>query len=240
MSPVATPSASAADRNFFRTAVVILALLALAGFAPSYYLRPLFHSEVELTVLKHLHGAAFTSWTLLLVTQAFLISNGKLHWHRRLGYASMAVVVAMMTLTVALALERTQAWLDDPQFDAGDVLQFLLTPLATVVYFTGMYIAALCYRHRPAIHKRLLLIANLDLFTPAVSRLPWIGTTASLWHAAVIDILLLALVVHDWRTLKRVHPATWIGGILLIFCQIGREVLARTDAWMDIAARLVE
>lgn len=235
---VAAMNTSAADHKFFRALVLLLALLALAGFAPSYYLRPLFNSPVEMTTLKHIHGAIFTLWVVLLVAQVTLVNAKRIDWHRRLGLASVALAMAMMAAVATLALERTRVWLDDPQFDAGDVLMFLLTPLTTVLYFSCMYGTAIALRHRSAIHKRLMLLANLDLFTPAVSRLPTLGDMSTTWHYLAIDLLLVALAVHDWRTLRKLHPATVWGGIALVASQVGREVLAKTDTWMDIAVWL--
>jgi hypothetical protein len=225
---------------FFRNLSYVLALLVLAGFAPSYYFRSVVVAPVGLTGLMALHGLVFTAWTVLLVVQTSLVTVGNLVWHRRLGYSSVVLAVLMLVLAATLALERTQTWLADPSFSAGEVLQFLAIPTITIVYFAGMYAAALAYRQQPATHKRLMVMASLDLFTPAVARLPYLNALSSTYHYVAIDLLLLALVIHDWRNFKRVHAATLWGGAALIASQVGRELLSQTDTWMDIALWLVE
>src|SRR2546430_6276618 len=48
----------------------------------------LFRSHAPLPSLTiHLHGAAFSCWILLLVTQTSLVSAGRVDIHRRLGVA---------------------------------------------------------------------------------------------------------------------------------------------------------
>ena len=49
------------DRRFFTGAAVIAALIAFAGFAPSYYLKP-FVASPPLSSLAHLHGLVMTAW----------------------------------------------------------------------------------------------------------------------------------------------------------------------------------
>ena len=227
-----------AEQRFFRNLSWFLALLVLAGFAPSFYLRALFTAPPELTGLMQVHGLAFTTWILLLVTQTTLVARGHTRWHRRLGYAGIASALAMMGMAAALAYERTLTWLQDPTFSSGDVLAFLAVPSTTVVYFSGMFIAAFCYRKHPAIHKRLMMLATFDIITPAISRLPWMNLQGVFWPYAATDLLILILLVHDWRTLRRPHPATLLGGAVLVVSQAGREWLSTTDTWMDIAVRL--
>lgn len=238
---LASPPADATARigaRFFRHFTWLLALLALAGFAPSYYFSAVFSSNPALSLLMHLHGAAFTLWMLLLVVQATLVPAGRLEWHRWLGWASVPLVVSMMTLAAALAHERTQSWLANPAFDPTEVLAFLAIPATTIVFFSGMYTAAILWRRHSAIHKRLLLVASLDICTPAVARLPFMMTLSSSWHYLAIDMLLLAIAWHDWRTLRRLHPATLWGGGLLIASQAGREWLSQTGAWLALASWL--
>ena len=136
------------DRMFFRNLTLLLALLALAGFGPSYYFRSLADTPAQLTTLMHWHGLAFSLWMLLLVLQAFLVNNGKLQWHRTLGYSSVALAAAMMMLAAALAFARTLMWLSDPAIDSCEVLAFLAIPATTILTFTGMYSVAIALRER--------------------------------------------------------------------------------------------
>jgi hypothetical protein len=223
------------DSHFFRAVILLLVLLVLAGFAPSYYLRALNTAPLPLTTLMHLHGFVFTLWILLLVTQSLLAGSGSMKLHRRLGFASIPLAISMMGAAGMLAYSQTLVWIDDPSFDYYEVLAFLATPFTTIVFFSMLYTLAILNRKRPAIHKRLILIATLDLCTPAISRLPLIGPMATWTHYVAIDLFLLALLVHDWRALRRPHPSTVIGGLALVASQYGREWLGWTDTWLDFA-----
>ena len=56
---------------------------------------------------------------------------------------------------------------------------------------------------------------------------------------ATIDVILVAALVHDWRTLGRVHGATIVGGALLVGSQILRLTVPSTEAWQNLAPMLV-
>jgi hypothetical protein len=228
------------DHRFFQVSIGLLALLVLAGFAPSYYLRSLITAPLPLTGLMQLHGFVFTLWIVLLVTQVVLAGSGSLSLHRRLGFTSIPLAISMMGAAGLLAYRQTLVWIDNPAFDYYEVLAFLATPTTTIFFFSTLYTLALLWRGRPAIHKRLLFIATLDLCTPAISRLPVIGPMAGIWHYAAIDLFLLALLIHDWRSIKRLHPASILAGLALIASQYGREWLGWTDAWLDFAIWLTD
>lgn len=229
------PVILSADGRFFRNTACLLAILVLIGFAPSYFLRSISDSPPELTLLMQAHGLVFTLWIMLLVLQSTLAGSGNLLWHRRLGWASVPLALAMMVLAASLAYERTLTWLEDPSFDSYEVLAFLAIPTTTIVFFTCLYTTAILLRRRSGIHKRLMLIVSLDICTPAMSRLPLMVELSSTWHYLAMDLFLLALAWHDWRTRGRMHPATLWGGAALIASQAGREWLAWTDMWLDFA-----
>jgi len=226
---------ASSDRGFFTGLSIIIALVVLAGFGPSYYFRGFTGQAPELTGLMHLHGLAFSLWIMLLVTQTCLIAAHRRDLHRQLGLAGVGAGLFLIAMAASLAYERTLTWLKDPGFSAYDVLQFLAIPVTTILYFSGMFTAALILRNRSAVHKRLMMLATFDIITPAISRLPWMTLQSSTWHYVATDLLLLALLLHDLRTLRRPHTATVIGGAVLIASQLGREWLALTDTWLDIA-----
>ena len=60
---------------------VALALTALVGFGPTYFLRPVFRPTTTLTPLMHVHGLLFGRWTLLLVVQTTLVAARRTDLH---------------------------------------------------------------------------------------------------------------------------------------------------------------
>src|SRR5437870_683872 len=69
-------------------------LSAFAGFAPTYFLRGL-SDKAPLSPLLHVHGAAFSAWLLLLVTQSTLVAAHRVAWHKRLGIFGAVLAAAM-------------------------------------------------------------------------------------------------------------------------------------------------
>ena len=70
------------EHRFFTGMGLVALLVALIGFAPSYYLRS-FSAAEPLTTLVHLHGGLATAWLLLFIAQTSLVSAGRTDLHRR-------------------------------------------------------------------------------------------------------------------------------------------------------------
>src|SRR6267143_5875011 len=85
------------DHLFFSIMALCMLGTVFAGFARTYYLAGVFHAPLP-SLIIHLHGAAFSCWILLLVTQTSLVSAGRVDIHRRLGIAGFLLACLMVTL----------------------------------------------------------------------------------------------------------------------------------------------
>ena len=47
----------------------------------------------------------------------------------------------------------------------------------------------------------------------------------------LVDLLIVAAIVHDWRGHGRVHPAYWWGLAVTLSVQLLRPVVGHTEAW---------
>jgi hypothetical protein len=108
--------------------------------------------------------------------------------------------------------------------------------------FAVLISLALYFRRRLDIHKRLMLLAAINLLTPAIARIPlaFIQTYGPLAFFGLTDLCLLAFVAFDTIKHRRLHPAFLWGGLLLILFQPFRLFLAGTSLWMSIATTLVK
>jgi hypothetical protein len=214
---------------------IALVIAVFAGFAPTYYLRGAFGGR-DLTSSLLLHGFAFSTWMVLLVVQTSLVAANKTAVHRRLGVAGALLGVLMMVLGAYVAITRTR----DGLTDSGplDALVFMAIPLATIAVFPALFAAALWFRHRADTHKRLILLATLELATAGIARLPVINELGPVAFFGATDLFIAAIAIYDWRTRGRVHPATVWGGLFLIASQPLRIAVGFTPAWQAFAGWL--
>jgi len=96
-------------------------------------------------------------------------------------------------------------------------------------------------RGRLDIHKRLMLLAAVNLLAPAIARIPlhFIETGGALAFFGLTDLCLLACLAYDTIKNRRLHPAFLWGTLLVIASQPLRLMLAGTDVWMRFATMLV-
>src|SRR5436853_156487 len=110
LSAPAKPAPSLPGRRFdhlFFSGMALLLLGTVAiGFARTYYLAGVFRAPLPSPII-HIHGAAFSCWILLLVTQASLVSAGRVDIHRRLGVAGFLLACLMVILGVLRSEEHT-------------------------------------------------------------------------------------------------------------------------------------
>lgn len=217
------------ERVFFTGLSVAMVLAVFVGFSRSYYLKGIYGSP-DLRPLFHLHGLLFTLWMVLLIVQTGLVASRRTPLHRRLGVAGglLAVVMTGMAMAMTIDLARRSAAASS---DMG--LAFTIIPFFTVIVFPVLVGAALFYRRQPDIHKRLMLIATLELTTAGVARIPGAGSLPLFFILA--DLGVVAMLAYDLVSRRRPHPATVWGGLFLIATHVVRTYAGGTAAWMAVA-----
>jgi hypothetical protein len=242
MSAVA-PVAGHLDREriFYTAMTVSMAVLVFVGFARTFYLRiwfPEVPAPPEPIFLYH--GALFSAWMILLVVQSSLIATGNVRLHRTLGTGGVvlaAVMVVMGISTAMVAAQRPGGFISAPV----PPLQFLIVPFLDAALFGACVALAAWWRRIPQTHKRLMLVATINMLTAAAARIPLALTHQNVLAAFIIaDLFIVALLLWDLKTLGRPHRVTlWAGGITIL-SQPLRLVISETAAWQAFAAWVLD
>ena len=219
--------------HYFFSGMAILMLCTVAlGFAKTYYLAGLFRAPLPSWVI-HVHGAAFSFWILLFVTQTSLVAAHRVDLHRRLGLAAfgwscLMVVLGVMAATDLLLRGVVVGGVDPRTFYAGTILD--------IVMFAVLVLAAFSTRSVAPTHKRFALLATISLMGPAIGRwpFPFIQENPQATDAILYGFVLL-LVAYDLLTLRKVYRATIMGAIFIIAVQRLELPVGRSNLWQSIA-----
>ena len=221
--------------RFYVGLSALMAGIVVVGFWPSYF-GPMLIGRIARPALIQAHGIVFVGWMVLLMAQVILAARGEVALHRRIGrygigYGWLVLVMGVVVGPAAAAMHvRANEWPIDRA--AG----FLLVTFGDMVLFGGCFIAAVAYRSRPEIHKRLMVSATVALLFAAVGRMAFIQS--QLLFAAVWLSPLLAGMAHDWLTRRRVHPVYMIATAGLCLGAL-RLLIAESELWLRIGRPLI-
>jgi hypothetical protein len=218
--------------RFYTAIALVTAALTVAGFSRTYFFRPLF-DRPPLELLGHLHALSFTAWLVLFFVQVRLVAVHRVALHMKLGVLGIFVAAAMVASTVAVAIQHGRSGRVFAGIDPFTLMAGSLTSVALFAVFVG---AALALRRRPEWHRRFMVLATISTIGPAVGRLGlmFFGDPHTIRYV-VFFALFAACFAFDWRRYRIVHPAYLIGIALSVISWPGREALAKTEAWQQIA-----
>ena len=221
------------DHVFFSTMALLILATVFVGFARTYYLAGVFHAPLP-SLIIHLHGAAFSCWILLLVTQTSLVSAGRVDIHRRLGVAGFLLACLMVILGVLAATDSLVRHGGPPDLDPKF---FYIIPLTDMLVFATLVFFAFRARSHPPTHKRLIFVATTALLIAAIGRWPFDLVRGNPVMAGLSSyIFLLYLVAYDLWSTRKVYRATLWAGAFLIFVQQVRIPIGKTAAWHAFAS----
>lgn len=241
------------EAQFFVFMAIACAALAFGGFSLTYW-GPLAVGTFTGAPVVHLHGLLFSLWVLFLVLQASLIARGRQTHHRALGLFGIVLATAMVFVGTWTALHSLQAGVAMGYGEAAR--RFATVPLTGIVFFAVVIGFAIANVRRPETHMRLMLLATISILQAAAGRItraifapdspaPGQGRPPPLevtYPAAIlVDLLLLAAIIYDWRTRGRPHPVYLIGGAALLLMQFSHTFVADSGAWnatLDALLRL--
>lgn len=194
-----------------------MAAMVLIAF-PLTYFGPVMTGAKHFSPVHHIHGIVFFAWIGLYAWQTHLVATGRTARHRELGLAGIAISALMVPLGVVLMIAAVQRRMKEGDPHPYDNMLYNVADLSS---FTVLMVASIAAVTRHADwHRRFSFGAAICLVGPAISRWfygPWlikVPEAPPLTDFApnlIADLFLIALLVHDRRTLGRIHPATlWL------------------------------
>jgi hypothetical protein len=231
--------------GWFYTCVGVFAFLfCVAAFGPS-----IVHTERRLgpiTPLVAVHGIAFFAWLLLFIVQTILAGTGNLALHRRIGMWSAVLAAALVVFgyQATIAVGRRGYDLSGDVGARSNPLAAMAFPLLDIFMFGALFLAAYLYRHRGAVHKRLMLLAVTGALMPSpIAHLT--GHFAFLRDKEFLTPLIIAAflatgAIHDRIKLHRIHPVSlWIALAIFVVDNLWFVIVVPSGAWHAFAAWLI-
>jgi hypothetical protein len=227
------------ERRLYLLTAAGFALLVMAGFARTYYLKGIFEAPPLASILVHMHGAVMTAWVVLFASQVWLIRSRKIRMHQAAGYlgVGLAVLVVVIGFFTSLSAAKNGSASAPPDVPP---LAFMIVPMTDLVLFSIFFGLAVYFRKKPAIHKRMMLLTAINFLPPAAARLPIEGLTSlgPLFFFGLPTLMLLAAVGYDTWHNRRLNKPLAAGALLLIVSYPARLAFSGTEAWMNLAGWL--
>jgi hypothetical protein len=214
------------EHRYYLAMCLYIALVVVVGFWPTFY-GPLLSGTLELPNSLKFHGVVFSSWGLVLVSQAWLASSGRIALHQNLGkfaaaYATFLVLVGFYTMHNKFLMKIATG--DDFGAHSG-----WLIALVDMVLFIGFMAAAIFYRRKPQVHKRLIIVGTVAILGAAAGRMSFLPNIP-----LVIIVFMVPIIggaIFDWITRGRPH-LVYVIGLIVYPVSFIRVPLRESDAWV--------
>jgi hypothetical protein len=220
---------SLAARGFYIALIALMSGVVLLGFWPFY--AGLVSGAAQVHWLIYVHAAVFSGWMALLLAQALLVFRRRVGTHQRLGRLGIAYGSLVLVLGVVISIAAPAMNVLAGRTSLDEAAAFLILPTVDMLLFAGFFAAAITYRRRKELHKRLILLATISLLFAPAARIGFAGGPL-----AILLIWLLPLFLamgYDLATRRRVERVYFVG-LAVFLVAVARIGLMETQAWRDI------
>jgi hypothetical protein len=223
------------EKRIYLIAAILLPMIVLIGFGPTYYFKPFITAPPLSSYLVHIHGAIMTAWVLLYITQVFLVRTKNIRVHQSLGYLGIALAVLVVIAGFFTAIAAAKNGTPPPGLPPP--LSFLAIPFFDLITFSVLFAAAVYYRKRPANHRRLMLVLAISLLPPAVARIAiaYFPSPGPLYFFGFPTALCLIALFYDRWHSGKFNSVMVYAVIFLIASYPLRLMILGTDAWLAFA-----
>jgi FtsH-binding integral membrane protein len=245
MVSVAAQVRPLSERRFFTWMSVAMAAAAFAGFARTYFLAGFNDGpKPVITPSVHIHGALSTAWILLLIVQTRLIANGRRDLHKLMGLAGVVIGLGVLVMGIFIAIHSERRVHTVANADTlADPYVFMIFPFTSVLMFAVFATFGVLKRNRPESHKRFMLLATASMIVPALARIVTQVThnavPGAIGALVLVNVFIIAMVVHDFQTRGRLHPVTLWAGAAMVLSEPLRVAIGFSAPWQAFARMLM-
>ena len=221
--------------GFYGWVAIGTLLIVFIGFARTYFLKGVFGTSA-LSILLHAHAVLVTLWFVLFLIQTRLVAMRRIDLHRRLGVVAAVIATLVVLFGTAVAFSASKrGFLQNPA-SVRDIRGFAIL-CGFLVDFSVFVGAALYYRRRPEIHKRLMLLACCSILAPAIGRVPvTLISSGGDWPTFILlDLFVLICISYDTIKNRKLHRAFGWGGLLLVATFPSTLLIAQSNGWLRFA-----
>jgi hypothetical protein len=204
------------DRYFYFFMSLLIAAVVIYGFSQTVG-DNLLHASPPRPLLLYFHGACFSAWVAFFIFQSALVRTRNVRIHKVMGWFGVALGTTMVVLGYSIAVIMGR--FDLHVLHQAFAVPFLIVPFCDVGEFVVVFALAICWRKRPELHRRLMLVATCVLTSAAFGRFPNQYPPPIEFYYGV-DLLIFLGVVRDLIVNRRVHKVYLYALPALFACQV--------------------
>ena len=185
---------------------LFLLLIPLIFFPLRTILQPDALPPIRLEL--HVHAASMGLWCLLVVIQSVLISNNQHGFHRKLGFASIALASMLVISGVIVNFQF---------YERTDLFRFFVGGMVSLAMFSVFFAAGVLWRRETQFHRRMMIFAVICVLPAALNRVAFVTGISPQIMSGPIWILLAALVpVYDFVRTRRLSHGSQFGIVVWV------------------------
>jgi hypothetical protein len=252
--PTATPRRWRVERRFYISVALVMILLNAVAFGPSIIDPSRRNVPLPLTPLVMVHAIASAAFLLVFLRQAILAATRKISTHRQVGIVGAVLAAIFITAGFFTVIANASRGFDL----SGDISRVPPPPgiqsppeaatlllLSFFVAFAILFGGALWYRHRPAVHERLMYFAMVELTNTPVAHVIGHWSVLHSWAPVIIPGSLIAFLsasaMYDRMSEGRVHPVSlWVPPLLFAWQLAMFFVVLPSATWHEFAEWLIQ
>jgi hypothetical protein len=215
---------------------LLITVIALVGFWPTYFGRVLSGAN-QAPAIIHFHAAVFVCWLALFIAQVTFVATGRIALHIRcgrwiIGYGVFLIVVGLVTAFDRFGTEVVNGHQALAQ-------RKLYAPLRDILFFAPFLYFGWRHRKKPALHKRLMIVATTILLVAAVSRMRFLGPAPVPLRPMMLvwGLPIYIALIYDMITERRIYAVYVIGWVAMLAMWTSIP-LRDTQPWLKATAWL--